>query len=425
MGVIDVLVIGAGQAAGPILEGGRKAGRDVRIVERGTPGGSCVNWGCTPTKAVLASANLLAQARRASEFGLRITGAEGVLDEVLASADAIVAHSVASIREEIGDALITGDARLESHEGDHWRVRIGDVVHSAREVVINTGSTSVMPPIPGLEDAWTAENWLSKRELPARMAMLGGGAIALEMSLFYRRLGAEVTIVERGDRILPNELPAVGDMLRAELEREGVRFRLQAEATAFRDGRLEGTDVEADALFVAVGRRPNSEGLAEAGVGLDEKGNVIVDARGRTNLPGLSAAGDVRGGPQFTHTAWDDGRVIADRLFGDGTRTRRKMVPYAIFTDPQLGRTGEMEGEILEFDIAGNSAAQSERAARGRVWLGVEDGRVKGATALAAGGADLVQFLTPFVEGDLPVSLLVDLLTIHPTWTEAAQNVAL
>lgn len=422
---LELLVIGAGQAAGPLLSAARTAGVPIRVAERDRPGGACVNWGCTPTKAVLASARLLSEIRRADEFGLRVGEIEADLGRVLESARTLVERSRASVAQEIGDDLVRGEARVEGRDGDRWVVAVGESRFRTERLVLNVGARSRVPDLPGLHDPILAENWLDRPDVPARLAILGGGYIACEMARFYHAFGREVTIVERSDRLLAHEIDPVSESIRACLEADGVRVLLNAEVERIDGPRLVGTDVEADALFVATGRAPNLpvQGLDDLET---EKGWAKIDDRFRTNLPNLYAVGDVRGGAMFTHTAWDDGRTLAAGLFGTGGRTTRAtMVPYAVFTHPPLGRTGEMTGELLEFDVAKNGAAQAERADFGRVWIAHEGGVVKGAAVHAAHGADLAQFLSPFVAAGLTVDLLRDLLTVHPTFTEAVQSAVL
>lgn len=450
----DVLILGAGQAASPLMAL-TKSGKKVIVAERGHVGGSCVNFGCTPTKAVLASARLAAQARRAAEFGLRIPTVEPDFAEVLAQARRIVEHSRRSLEEEFGmpdgPRLLRGHARFVGKEGERYAVEVGEARVLAPVVVLNTGTRSAIPPIEGLDrvDCIHAGNWLHRDRLPRRLALLGGGYISIEMCQFYRRMGAEeVTVIDRGDQILAQEDPEVAKGVQEILEREGVRFRLKTsfdKVEAVADGfRLtcsceEGPlSIDADQIFVATGRKPNTDdlGLETVGVATDEKGHVRVDERLHTTAPGVYAAGDVRGGPMFTHTAWDDGRVVATQLAGGTRPTTERVLPYGVFTDPELGRVGMSERQAKKagkrysarrFDMASNALAQERRATDGFIKLLIEDetDRILGAAVLAEEGADMVQIYTAYIQSGLPYTVLRDSLTTHPTWTEAIQSVVL
>jgi len=284
---VDVIIIGAGQASTPLAGVLAKAGQKVAVAERKHLGGSCVNFGCTPTKAVLASAKLAHGARRAGEYGLRVGNVEVDFRAVLERAKGIVQESRKSLQETFeGDnpTLLRGHARLTGRGGEEgFKVQVGNTSVTAKQVVLDTGTRSLMPPIEGLEDVEVihAGNWLDKPDLPEHLVIVGGSYIGLEMGQFYRRMGSRVTIIESDAQIASREDEDVGRAMQSFLEAEGVEFRLGTKATGVekRDAGLVvtlegGETVKATHLFIASGRQPNTDDL-----GLDTVGAASSPTR--------------------------------------------------------------------------------------------------------------------------------------------------
>jgi pyruvate/2-oxoglutarate dehydrogenase complex dihydrolipoamide dehydrogenase (E3) component len=449
--VYDVLIIGAGQAGPPIaIELARKSWR-VALAERKNLGGSCVNFGCTPTKAVIASARVAHLARRGSEFGVRIPTVEPNLAAVLDRARGIVLQSRAGLREafanEEGIRLIGGHARFEGREGKAFRLRVGDEVLLASQVVLDTGTRSRIPKIPGLGgiDYRTGENWIDRPELPAHLAILGGGYTGLEMAQFYRRMGSRVTVIEQSPEIASHEDEEVARALRLILESEEIAFRLETSVVRVeKDGAgvrlLLKTKRARDLLtvshlFVATGRQPNTDdlGLETIGLKTERDGTVPVTSRLATKVRGVWAAGDIRGGPMFTHTAWDDFRVLASQLAGDRSRTTKRIVPYAIYTDPQLGRVGMTAVEarrsgrkvkVGRFELRSNGKAREIGETEGFIQVVVDarSDRILGAAVLAHEGAELVHLFVDVMNAGGRSAAIRDAVHIHPTLAEAVQS---
>jgi pyruvate/2-oxoglutarate dehydrogenase complex dihydrolipoamide dehydrogenase (E3) component len=316
----------------------------------------------------------------------------------------------------------------------------------ADEVVIDTGTRSLIPAIEGLSEVRFihAGNWLAMPSLPAHLAMIGGGAIGLEMAQFFRRMGSRVTVIEGGDQVAGHEDADIGNALKTALEAEGIEFRLKTSVARIeahgRDLRLTlngpGTDaLGASHIFVATGRKPNTDdlGLEKVGVAVFAHGIINADERLSTNVRGIWAAGDIRGGPQFTHTAWDDYRVLMSQIAGDGSRTTRRIVPYAIFTDPELGRAGMTETEALQaghrvkvgrFDMKNSPKAVEIGQAEGfiKVVIDAETGLILGAAVLAAEGGEIVHCYVDLMNARSPYTVLRDAIHIHPTLCEAIQS---
>lgn len=445
----DVLIIGGGQAATPLAHAVAAAGQTAVLAERRHLGGSCVNFGCTPTKAAIASARLARQARRAQAYGLRIPQVEVDFPAVLARARRIVEDMRGSLESSLESTdnprLVRGHARLTGRSDDGIRADVGGQEIVARHVVLDTGTRTKVPPIDGIDgvEILDAGNWLDRPELPIHLAIIGGGYVGLEMAQFYRRMGSEVTVIESGGQIAEHEDEDVARVLQDLLAREGVGFHLNArlaKVTPQEGGlhlALEGEKglIVASHLFVATGRQPNTDdlGLETVGVELDDKGFVRVDERLATSVPGIWAAGDIRGGPMFTHTAWDDGRVLQSQLLGDGARRCDRIVPYAIFTDPELGRVGLTEAEarrtgkslkIARFDMSSNGKAKEIGEPDGliKVVLDAADETILGAAVLAADGAELVHVYIDLMNAGAPVRAIRDAVHIHPTLAEATQT---
>src|ERR1039457_5941271 len=355
---LDVVVLGAGQAGLPLAHALAKAGKRVAIAERKDLGGSCANFGCTPTKAVIASARAAYLARRAAVFGLRVPKVEIDFPAVLDRARSILMYSRAGIRRNFEESdnprLVRGRARLEGREGRLFKVRIGKESLRARQVVLDTGTRSDLGSIRGLSSVpfLHASNWLDQNELPRHILFVGGGYIALEMGQLDRRMGSRVTVVDGGDQILKTEDRDIAERLQHLLESEGIQFRLNCHVTRVSPRRSglaaiveKGCAREvfaASHFFVSAARRANTDDLGLETVGLKPgaHGILAVDERLATSVPGIWAAGDIRGGPMFTHTSWDDHRILLSQLVGDGKRTTRRIVPYAVYTDPELRRRG-------------------------------------------------------------------------------------
>jgi pyruvate/2-oxoglutarate dehydrogenase complex dihydrolipoamide dehydrogenase (E3) component len=347
-------------------------------------------------------------------------------------------------------ALLRGHARFVGRDDHGFQVRIGDgKVVTARHVVLDTGTRALVPEIPGLDGIpfLTADNWLDHPDLPEHLILLGGGYIGLEMGQFYRRMGSRVTVVERGPRLMPREDPEVSETLQKYLEEEGITFCLNAavenvDAPAGggitvklrRDGGAMDT-VPTSHLFVATGRKPNTDNLGLDTISLTpaEHGFLPVDERLATPVEGVWAAGDVRGGPMFTHTSWDDYRILLSQLTGDGSRTTRRNVPYAVFTDPELGRIGLSETEarrthsrvkIGRYEMFHNGHAREFRATKGfiKVVADAETDRILGVTALCEAGSELIHLYEMLMNADAPYTILRDAVITHPTLGEAAQS---
>jgi pyruvate/2-oxoglutarate dehydrogenase complex dihydrolipoamide dehydrogenase (E3) component len=446
----DLVVIGGGQAAIPLVWSLAGRGWKTSLVERKLLGGSCVNFGCTPTKAAIASAKVAHQARRSADYGIQTGEVEVDYRAVLARARKVAEASRTGIDKGLEGSdnpkLFREHGKLEGREGECFVVRAGEQILRAKHVVLNTGTRSEIPHVKGLNDIpyLHAGNWMLDHEAPTHIVMLGSSYIAMEMAQLYRRLGIEVTVLVRSSEILRNEDDDVATAMREMLEREGVRFErntaihlVEKRGTGVRVLAKGETEFSIDAshLFVATGRKPNTDdlGLETVGLELDRKGNVPVDERLATKVANLWAAGDIRGGGLFTHTSWDDFRILESQLAGDGHRTTRRIVPYAIFTDPELGRVGMTEAEAKasgrtvktsRFDMSrsGKAAELGEDSGFIKVTVDTESREILGAAVLSANGAELVHLFIDVMNARAPYTVIRDAVHIHPTLAEAVQS---
>ena len=427
----DILIVGGGQAATPLAFGLAKAGKKVAVAERKYLGGSCVNFGCTPTKSAIASAKVAHLARRATDFGLRIPQVEIDFPAVIRRAAAIALEFRTSLDRSFENSdnprLLRGHARFL---GPGFQLQAGDARVSAKQVVINTGTRTAVPKIPGLDKIpfIHAGNWLDRAHVPGRLALIGGGYIGLEMAQFYRRMGSRVSVWESAPRIAANEDEEISTAIQQFLEQEGIEFHLNAHVQSIEQ--LNATDV-----FLATGRKPNTDdlGLETVGVQTDQHGYVKVDRRLATNIEGIWAAGDAHVGPQFTHTSWDDHRILMSQIVGDGARTTDRIVPYAMFTDPELGRAGVTEREAREkglkfrtttFEMKKNGKAREMGEPEGFIKMLLEEGtdNILGAALLCADAAELVHMYIDIMNAGASSTVIRDAIHIHPTLAEAVQS---
>ena len=450
----DAIVIGTGQAGKPLAGDLAEAGQHTAIVERDRVGGTCVVRGCTPTKTMWASARVAHLARRAEDYGVRTGEVSVDMETVRQRKRDIVDDWVAGSRKGLerreglelifGDARFTGEREIEVElEGGGTR-RLG-----ADRVFLNTGARPVVPPIPGLDEVEFLDSTsvMELGEVPDHLLVLGGGFIGLEFGQMFRRFGADVTVVERGPRLAAPEDPDVSEGLREFFEEDGIRVLTDTEARevapAEGGGILLGVEapdgeeqLEGSHLLVSAGRRPNSDGLGleAAGVATDDRGHVKVNGRLETSAEGVWALGDVTGRPPFTHTSYDDYRIVRDNVLEGGDRTDEdRILVYTVFTDPQLGRVGMTEEEARE---AGHDVRVAKlpmsRVARAiemdetrgfmKAVVDGETDRILGAAVLGVEGGEVAMALKIAMMGGLPYTALREAVLAHPTLAESLNN---
>jgi pyruvate/2-oxoglutarate dehydrogenase complex dihydrolipoamide dehydrogenase (E3) component len=448
----DAIIIGAGQAGGPLAGALAKAGKRVALVEREHVGGTCVNVGCTPTKTMVASAAAADIARRGHQYGVNAGPVKVDLELVRARKRSIVEMfregSRGSLERIESLDLIFGDARFDGPRKVAVVAAGDDLALEADIVVINVGTRPEVPPIRGIDvvDALDSTTVMELGDLPRRLLVLGGGYVGVEFAQMFRRFGSEVTLVQSGPQLLAREDQDIAETLAEILAEDGIEVLTNAQATAAARSaggieltvRLDGQErrVEGSHLLVAAGRRPNTDGLGleAAGVETDARGYVVVDDQLRTSAEGVWALGDVNGGPAFTHISYDDYRIVRDRLLKGSERTvSQRQVPYTVYTDPQLGRVGLSEREARatgrRIAVAKMPAERAARAletgnARG-VWKAVVDldsEEILGAAILGHEGGEIMSVVQVAMMGGLSYKALRDAVFAHPTYAESLNN---
>jgi pyruvate/2-oxoglutarate dehydrogenase complex dihydrolipoamide dehydrogenase (E3) component len=441
----DAIVIGTGQAGPPLAARLAGTGRKTAVIERHRFGGTCVNTGCMPTKTMVASARAIHVARRGGEFGFTVNGTIQVdVPRVRARRDEIVRASTEGIEQWMKNTtnitVFEGHARFT---GPH-RVAVNGEAIEAPEIFINVGGRALVPDMPGVGDVphLTNASLLALEELPAHLVIVGGSYVGLEFAQIYRRLGSEVTVVERGDRLISREDEDVSTTLQQVLEQEGIAFRLSATCISLArdpEGVAVGVDcttgaptVKGSHVLLAVGRRPNTDdlGVDAAGVAVDKRGFVVVDDQCRTNVPGVWAVGECNGHGAFTHTAYNDYEIVTANLLDGDPRTISDRIPcYALFTDPPVGRVGMTTQEartsgrrvlVGERPMTKVSRAREMGETSGfmRALIDADSRQLLGAVVFGVNGDEVVHSLVDIMYAKAPYTTITRAMHIHPTISE-------
>jgi len=452
--LFDAIIIGTGQAGSPLASFLAARNRKVAIIEKAFIGGTCVNYGCTPTKTMIASARVAYLNKRGAYFGINHPDSAIDLSAIVKRKNQVVLDSRKSSEKRLSTnpfiTLFYGTASFESSE-------VVCVVNDKNEiqyltskiVVINTGAKNQIPDLPGIENVSSLDSTsiMDLDAIPKHLIILGGSYIALEFGQLFNRLGSNVTIIERHDHILQREDKDVAQEMKNILEKEGISFQLNSQiksvssnadksvsAQFIKDGKdvvLTGTH-----LMTALGRAPELKELKleNAGITKTEKGYIQVDEFLETSVKGIFALGDVNGGPAFTHIAYDDFRILSNNLFEPVKKsTKNRVVPYCVFTDPELGRTGITEKEAIEkklnYKIArlpmssvARAIESGETAGFMKAIVDADTDEILGASVLGVYGGEISSVLNLAILGKLKYTLLRDGVFAHPTFSESLNN---
>ena len=441
----DAIIIGAGQAGPAIAARCTKEGLRTAVVERGPFGGTCVNNGCIPTKTMVASARAMHLARRGEEFGFSSGAVRVDMAGVMARKNAIVQQSregveswmrgLKSAEVLVGEARFVAPATLE----------VNGRRLTAPRIFLNVGGRALQPDLPGIHDVPVLDNSsiMELNVVPEHLLIVGGSYIGLEFAHMMRRFDAEVTVVERSNRLLPREDDDVSQGIRDILEREGVRFELGAECIALSRsaqggiqlGALCATDkppITGSHVLMAVGRQPNTDGLGLelAGIKTDARGYIVVDDQCRSSAEGVWAVGDCNGRGAFTHTSWNDHEIVVANLFdGDARSISDRVTCYALFIDPALGRIGMNEAEarasgrpVLQAKMmmqrVGRAREAGETQGFMKVLVDADSKRLLGAAILGLNGDEVVHGLLDVMLSGQPYTVISRAVHIHPTVSE-------
>lgn len=446
MNQFDAIIIGVGQATSPLAASLIKAGYKIAVIEKDEPGGSCVNYGCTPTKTMIGSAAVAAMARRGNEFGIKISQINVDFKKVIERRDAIVNSSRESIKKYLsntdGITFYHGTASFQNEyeisiTGDNNTIISGD------KIFINTGTSPKIPEISGLKDVpyYTSKTIIELNILPEHLIIIGGGYIGLEYAQMMKRFGCKVTIIENEKQLVSHEDEDVALELENILKEDQILIYKGADIknVNYKNGELVldigDQIITGTHLLITTGTTPNTDNLnlQQAGIKTDEKGYISVNEQLQTDQDHIYALGDVKGGPEFTHISYDDYRIVRDYLIHQKKRsTKDRPVPYCIFTDPELGRIGITEKEAvkkgIKFSVAKmdtKSAARARETGKTRGFYKVlvnETDEIIGASIIAAEGGEIASMLQIAMMGNLKWQQLKEGVFSHPTYAESLNN---
>jgi pyruvate/2-oxoglutarate dehydrogenase complex dihydrolipoamide dehydrogenase (E3) component len=440
----DAIVIGSGQAGIPLSFRLADIGWQVALIEKSFLGGTCINNGCSPTKTMVHRAQVAYYARNAKQWGVRAANVSADMQAIVDQKTKVV-HSFRGGKEKQMKQrpnlhFYSGQARFVGVR----QIQVGETSLESEKIFINTGGRPRDPHIPGLARVpyLTNETIMDLTVVPEHLIVLGGGYIGLEFAQMFARFGSSVTVIHNSEQILSREDPEVAAELQRALEEEDITFLLNARATRVeQDGGAIVVSVDRPStpavasgshLLLAVGRRPNTDdlGLEKTGVETDSFGFIKVNSRLETNVPGIWALGDVKGGPAFTHISYNDFQIVdANLTQGKDLTIENRIVPYSVFTDPQLGRVGMTEKEArakgyqlkigkVQMTHVARAIERDETAGLMKIIVDATNDRILGAATLAVEGGEIIHVLYTVMLGNLPYTLLKGAVYIHPTLTE-------
>jgi len=436
----DHIILGTGQATGTLLGKLISTGDSIAVIEGHKVGGSCVNYGCTPTKTLVASARAIHMAGRGDFYGFKSGSIEVDYARVRERMNEIRNGSSKGLEKWMNG---TKNVTLIQEWGEFTgpkTLRAGSKEITGGNIYINTGTRSVTPPIEGIDTVpWMdSEGLLDTKELPEHLLIIGGGYIGIEFSQVFRRFGCEVTIIQRGGQIMPGEDADVAGAIQEFLQEEGITILCDAEAASVSgsagsiDVKLKsGKTLSGSHLLVAAGRRPNSDTInpEAAGIKTDEKGFIQVDDYCRTGTDGVFAVGDVNGQGAFTHTSVNDAEIVLDYLNGGDRAISKRNVIYGLFTDPPLGRVGLSEKEAIEAGhkvlratkpMSKISRAKEMGETNGftKLLVDAETDKILGAAILGPGGDEIINMFAAIMHSDISCKEYRKVVLVHPTVSE-------
>ena len=442
------IILGTGQATGTLLGKLLSTGDSIAVIEEAKVGGSCLNYGCTPTKTLVASARAIHMAQRGDYFGYETGPVRVHYSRVRERMNEIRDNSREGLAQWIeGSENVTLIREKGEFTGDHT-LRVGDREISGERIYINTGARPVSPPVPGLDEVPWLDNsqLLDLEELPSHLLVLGGGYIGLEFAQIFRRFGSGVTIVQRGDQLMPREDRDVAEAIQSFLEEEGITVHLQAETRQVR-GRNGSVQLDIEKagskkvdseitlqgshLLLATGRKPNSDGLAleKTGIAVNNRGYIEVDDYCRSSVEGVFALGDVNGKGAFTHTSVNDAEIVLDHLYGGKRKISDRIPIYALFTDPPLGRVGMTEKEALKqgkrvlrstmpMNKISRAKEMGEATGFAKLLVDGETDLILGASILGPGGDEIINMFAAIMHSGISCREYRRVVLVHPTVSE-------
>lgn len=444
METADVIVIGSGQGGIPLAADFANEGRKVVLFERDALGGSCINYGCTPSKAFLAAAHAAGRARQGKKLGIH-TEVKVDFPSVMERVRGIRSSFNQGIRQRLETAGVKVICAKASFVGER-KVKGGDVTLQAPLVIINTGTSSLIPDIPGLAGTpyLTNRNFFDLNTLPARLVVIGGGYIGLELGQGLARLGSQTDLIVRGDRLLGQEESDVSEVLAEALKQDGIKlhFGVNVNHVAHKNNVFSltlssGEQLQGEALLVVIGRKPNTSALnvAKSGIELDDRGFIKIDDQFHTTCSGVYAIGDAAKQPAFTHVSWEDYRRLKAILCGENRTRSDRVLGYAVYTEPQVGRVGMTLEQAHKQGINARAVMlPMSQIARAIEWghdlgfyrmvIDTDTDKILGATLVGYETAELVHVFLSLMEAGATWQLLERSVHIHPTYGEALPSLA-
>ena len=447
----DAVIIGFGKGGKTLAGFLAGKGQNVALIEKSDKmyGGTCINVGCIPSKKLVNSTKVLKNkglnsiedkekfySESIDNKNTLIGELRGKNYEMLASKENITVY------DGTGSFVSKNVVNIESN-GENIQIE-------GEKIFINTGSTTIIPNIKGIKESnyvYTSTSIMELKELPKKLTIIGAGYIGLEFASMYSEFGSEVTVIDMGDRLMPREDEEIAERVKAILEAKGIKFLLKSKIEEISDRNNKGyvkisgengeSEVESDAILVAIGRKPNTEGLnlEAAGVKTDERGAVVVDETLKTTADNIWAMGDVKGGLQFTYISLDDFRIIRDNVYGNGNRTinDRNVIPYSVFINPPLSRVGMTEKEAVEkgYEVK-TGRLEAMAIPKGKI-EGVTDGLLKtvvdaktdkilGCTLLCNTSHEMINVVAAVIKAEQKYTFLKDMIFTHPTMSEALND---
>lgn len=449
----DAIVIGAGQAGTPLCRKLAESGLKTALIEKRWVGGTCVNDGCSPTKAMVASAKAAWSARHNETLGVHVGGITVDFDEILDRKNSIVhmmrGNSEKRILNTAGLDLIYGTTRFSGRKEIKVSLKDGGTeTLTADKFFLNTGLQPAIPDIEGIHSIpyLTSTTIMELSEIPEHLLILGSGYIALEFGQMFARFGSKVTLIERGKRILKKEDADIAEEITRLLTQEDIEIITSTQAVGFsQNGHIITATLETEGIksqrscthvLVAAGRKPQLDefGLETAGIAVDEKGYIKVNTQLETSAEGIYALGDIKGGPAFTHVSYDDYRLIIQHVVKEKQiNITDRLVPYCIFIDPQLGRVGMTEQEarekgldikvaVLKNDSVARSIETGDERGMMKAIVDAKTGKILGASVLAEQGGEIVSILQMAMIGGVTCEQILNGVFAHPTYAESLNN---
>ena len=447
----DLMIIGGGPAGYLAAERAGHAGLKTLLFEKNNVGGVCLNEGCVPSKALLYSAKIYDYAKTGSKYGVTFEGASIDQEKVIKRKKKVVKTLVSGVKGALKAnkvEVIDGEAFIEKRSSEGFNVSCSGQTYSGSRLMICTGSVPIMPPIEGLKEAYEAGFAMTNKEVldltvvPEKLVVVGGGVIGLEMASYYNSAGSEVTVIEMLDRIAGMTDTDISKILMKNYKKKGINFNLQAKVVKFTDNSVvyekdgETVEVPADKVLVSIGRRPMTQGIGIENIGLQmtERGAIITDDKGRTNIAEVYAAGDVNGKSMLAHTAYREAEVCVNNILGKKDRMRYTAIPAVIYTNPEVASVGETEETAKQKGIEYNCASISMRYA-GRYVAENEGGdgickvlvdkkynKVIGVSAIGNYTSEFIYGASFMIETEMTVDDIKEIVFPHPTVCEAIRE---